>query len=165
MLFKRLLDRIEEPLAGMGDTTSQDNGLRIDDRGIVGQSQSQDITCLFEDLLGHHVTLLTALKDGSRREFSQGAHQRRSIGFCHHLPGSADDAGSTSIGFEAPLMSTATQTTIVDYTGMPKLAGISQMSHMVCPFSEETAAETYTKTDDDEVLHTMGTAESILTQC
>ena len=35
---------------------------------------------------------------------------------------------------------------------------------MIFAFGEETTSQTNAQTDDDEVLHTMGTAEGVFTQ-
>ena len=40
MLLKRFLQRFIEPLACMGDATRNDNGLRIDDRGVVSEAET-----------------------------------------------------------------------------------------------------------------------------
>ena len=40
MILKRFLQRFIEPLAGMGDTTCDDNGLRIDDRGVISEAET-----------------------------------------------------------------------------------------------------------------------------
>ena len=40
MLLKRFLQWFIQPLAGMGDTTRDDNSLRIDDRGVVSEAET-----------------------------------------------------------------------------------------------------------------------------
>ena len=165
MRLKGLLNRIEEPLTRMGDTTRQDNRLRIDDRGIVGQSQSQDITRATEHLNSHLVTLFTTLEDGSRRQFLKVTHQRRGISLCHQLTGCAGDTCGPCISLQTTLMATTTRTTSIHDTGMSELTCKPQMAHMVGPFCEETTAQTNAKANDDEVLHTVGTTKGIFSQC
>ena len=48
---------------------------------------------------------------------------------------------------------------------MSELTRITKMPLMVFAFRKETAAQTDAKTDDDEILHTMGTAEGVFAQC
>ena len=62
-------------------------------------------------------------------------------------------------------MTTATLTAIIHHTGMSELTRITKMPLMVFAFRKETAAQTDAKTDDDEILHTMGTAEGVFAQC
>ena len=58
-------------------------------------------------------------------------------------------------------MATAALTTAIHDTRMTKLTGISQMSLMLDSICEEATANTYTKTDDDEIAHTVGTAKGL----
>ena len=115
-------------------------------------------------LLGHLVALLAALVDGAWCEVLQIAHQRRRVRLCHHLRGCTDDACSTCIGLETTLMTAAALTPAVHHAGMSELTSIAKVPLMIFAFGEETTTQTDAQTDDDEVLHTMGTAEGVFTQ-
>ena len=47
---------------------------------------------------------------------------------------------------------------------MTELSGITAMTTMFLAIREEAAADTNAQTDDDKILHTVGTAEGIFTQ-
>ena len=61
-------------------------------------------------------------------------------------------------------MTTATLTATIHDTGMAELTSISQMSLMLDSICKEATANTNTKTDDDEIAHTMGTAKGLFTK-
>ena len=131
MLVERLTKRIEQPLASLGDTTRQDDGLRIEDGGVVGQPNTQKIACATERLDGHFVTLVTAFGNDTWRQVLNATHQRlfRRTLF-HDLPCRHNNATCCTICFQTALLATVTLATMVHDTGMAELTGKTGVAPM-----------------------------------
>jgi len=121
MLIKSIIDWFEKPFACPGDTTSEDNSLRIDNRSIVSQAHAKVMTCTAEDFNGHLVTLVTTLCDDTRRQLFQTTQQRGRVRFFHQFTSCLYNTIGTSISLKATFMTTAALTAILNDTGMTKL--------------------------------------------
>ena len=125
MLLEGFLGRFQQPLAGSGDTTREDDSLRIDHRGIVGESEAQGFTCAAECLNGHRIALVTHFCNHSWRQLRHTAHLSRLGRLSHHLTGRTDDTLRGRIGFQTAFVATATQTTVMLHTRVSYLSSIA----------------------------------------
>ena len=125
MFLEGFLCGFHQPLTSPGDSASEDDGLRINHRGIVGKSKTQIFTRATECLYGHCVTLFTQFRYRPRCQLRQTTHLGNLARLCHHLTGRTDNALRGRIGFQTAFIATATQTAVVHHTRMTDLSGIA----------------------------------------
>ena len=62
-------------MAGLRDATGEDDGLGIEQRGVVGQTKAQNLARTAIDLDSEAVALLAVLRDEFRRQLVGLAHE------------------------------------------------------------------------------------------
>ena len=166
MLWKTyLLQRLQQPLAGIAYAAGQDDGFRIEDGGVVSQSASQHLSRAAVGLDGQSVALVAQFGNHLGRQVLHLSHQAGLTALFHQFLCGEDDALVGAVGLQASLVAASAHAAVGHDACVAHLTGKPLVAQVYLAVGEEATAHAVAEGDDDKVLHAVGGTEGLLAEC